>query len=1482
MAKENEIITKIFLNDEQAKSKLKDLEDTIKSIRKERDKAFSDNNMPEVKRLNEDLKKTVKQMNDVKTSGDLINKTLNNLSTASFKDLNKTIKAINDELKSGRVERGSEDWKKLSKQLKKCREELYKVNQESRAASNGSFISKAANFLNKNWGTITQSIAGFATATQMVRGTIKAFADMQQEMQNVRKYTGQTTEEVEHMNEVFKQMDTRTSREELNQLAGSAGRLGITAEKDILEFVDAADKINVALGDDLGKGAVDSIGKLAMAFGEDDRMGLRGAMLATGSAVNELAQKSSTQAGYLVDFTARLAGVGVQAGLSQAQIMGWGSVLDENMQKEEMAATALSQIISTMATDSSKMAKVAGLDAKAFADLIKNDMNGALMQFFDAMKSKGGFTALAPMFADMGLDGARATSVLAVLANKIDDVRKNQETANGAYTQGTSVLEEFKVQNETVQAGLDKAKKRFHDLSVELGERLEPIGRYTISTMSVGIRVLNELIKFTTQHWRLLLSLTATIAAITAIYKAKTIATALASAATKVHNTIMAAGTAIHKAQVAVVLTLKAAYALLTGNITRAAAAMKVMRAASIANPYAALATVLATVVGGIIAVTMALKKNKEEMQRLKDEMDAAKKAAKDWKEVHEESGKQCAEEKTKVQALTNIIRSNRFSIEERKNAISALQKIVPGYHAEISKEGQLYNENTAAIDKYIKQLEAVATAQAYLKKMTELKEEQIDLESQYQMQDHHRKSMQAYLDKHPHLKETATVTTGNPYTGFTSQLVSTKQAAALAQQENKVAGINDQLKVNIGRQKELAKIMEAQQDKNPLITAALTNGDNKQTSSTGSAGSSSTTTTSSSFSSYVSEEQLKKQERERKKREAALKREQAKEKSEYNKELKEANNKQQAEINDLRAQYAMGEVIYTKFEQSITKAKVDGIQQRMDIMQKYGFQDTEEYNKLQAEKQEVLEESNKKLQDIQNKASIRDIEMAQHSAEEKLRVAFNTPGDKIYQNEMALNEALFQNDLEYLRKKQNLYDESSEDFYQIAVQIDELQKTHQLDLQQLSFDKLLELRKQFDKENIDEMEKAAMAELETIKAKLPEESKMTEEEYERMLQLLEDYYAKKKRTQQQEEADKKLNDAISGTSQNKQTDAAESSFKIAKAEAITELDKKNGGKAEAGNYFLSDIQMYQTTKEKLKEMYKDNASAHAEMCEAMAMAEGELAEGIASKMQMVMDAVGSIMNGMSSYYSAAADYEVQVTTNKYDKQIEAAGNNQAKVKKLEEKREKEIAKIKTKYAKKQAAMQVAMAIAQTAQNAIAAYGSVMQAVPFPANTVLAPVMAGVALAAGMLQVATIKKQQKAQEAGYYEGGFTGGHRYRREAGVVHEGEFVANHKAVGNQNILPFLQFLDQAQRNNTIGSLTHEDVSRQLGTAAAQQVVAPIVNVQTDNDELRQTITEMNSAIVRLNGTLEQGIEAPIYLGGNDGLMKRMRQYNRLRENV
>ena len=234
-----------------------------------------------------------------------------------------------------------------------------------------------------------------------------------------------------------------------------------------------------------------------------------------------------------------------------------------------------------------------------------------------------------------------------------------------------------------------------------------------------------------------------------------------------------------------------------------------------------------------------------------------------------------------------------------------------------------------------------------------------------------------------------------------------------------------------------------------------------------------------------------------------------------------------------------------------------------------------------------------------------------------------------------------------------------------------------------------------------------------------------------------------------------------------------------------------------------------------------------------------------------------------------------RITAN-YDKQIEAAGNNSKKKKKLEEKRDKEIAAAKKKANKRAMVMELAQAVASTAMAAINAYSSAAQ-VPY-VGYILAPIAAATATAAGLLQIATIKKQHQTQEAtGYYEGGFTGGKRYRREAGVVHEGEFVANHMAVNNARILPALQLIDQAQRNNTVGRLTEADVSRALGQNATV-VSAPNITVNSSSDELTATMGEARDVIDRLSAILAAGIHASVSIDGPDGVAHQYDTFNKM----
>ena len=323
--------------------------------------------------------------------------------------------------------------------------------------------------------------------------------------------------------------------------------------------------------------------------------------------------------------------------------------------------------------------------------------------------------------------------------------------------------------------------------------------------------------------------------------------------------------------------------------------------------------------------------------------------------------------------------------------------------------------------------------------------------------------------------------------------------------------------------------------------------------------------------------------------------------------------------------------------------------------------------------------------------------------------------------------------------------------------------------------------------------------------------------------------------------------------------------------------DKVNENAQKEGTSYsapiVGTIQQYQATMEQLKVMYATDKENHAAYLAAKQQATAEFCQQLSSEFQAAYSSANQIMSAASSLYSAQADYETAVVKKKYEKQIAAAGNNQKKVKKLQEKQAKEEAAIKNKYNKKQVKIQIAQALAQTAMNALNAYGA-MVGIPI-VGPALAVIAAAAAVAAGMIQIAAIKKQAQAQEAGYFEGGYTGGRRYRKEAGVVHEGEFVANHQAVNNPNVRPMLDFIDKAQRNNTVGSLTAGDISRQLGQGSTA-VVAPVVNVNNDNGDLRDSLdrsSEVNEELLTI--IREKGIHVDFPM---DSFDKEYKHFNKL----
>lgn len=158
--------------------------------------------------------------------------------------------------------------------------------------------------------------------------------------------------------------------------------------------------------------------------------------------------------------------------------------------------------------------------------------------------------------------------------------------------------------------------------------------------------------------------------------------------------------------------------------------------------------------------------------------------------------------------------------------------------------------------------------------------------------------------------------------------------------------------------------------------------------------------------------------------------------------------------------------------------------------------------------------------------------------------------------------------------------------------------------------------------------------------------------------------------------------------------------------------------------------------------------------------------------------------------------------------------------------------------------------------------------------------LVGLATAAAKTALITAAfETAKAAINGFEEGGYTGSGRHDEPKGIVHAGEFVANRYAVQNPAIRPVLDLIDQAQRNNTIGSLTAKDVSAVLSPTNRMTTNNYYQTTESSNQEstavMLQNMKCMEKLLKRLNEPIFTYTKATGKMGVNEAqqLVEKMK---------
>lgn len=582
------------------------------------------------------------------TNTERISKAMKNLSGTSLNELKRALSAAKSEL--GKMSASDKGLKQMQNNVKALQGQ---INELTGAVNkNGG----AWNTAMKNLTAYVGMFALFNKAKELVTGAIKKNFEYSGSLTDIRKVSGLTMEQVKQLSTELAKIDTRTSVDGLAQLAYQGAKLGMGkyGVDGMASFVRAADKINVALGEELGEEALPALSKMVEVMGLIPKMGIEKAMDATGSAMFKLSTTSTATSNDIVEFSKRLTGVARTAGITTDQLLALGSASSSMMLMPEVASTAMGKFIVALQKNHNLIAKELGIPDETIKNLYASGhAMDAIVLVLEKMRDKGDMNALGGIFKDLGSDGQRLVTAMVTMSKNVDMLKDHLYESKEAFDEATAVTKEYEMQQQSAIGILERANNLWEKAFVnpEGVDSVKSMAQawYDVSEMMTQSPIFKGSLKFAFDA--LILSVK-TFVALLPVLISYLASQGLWSTLVFLNN------------------MRKAIWAAVT--------AQTAFNSACKVNPYVALASVLLTVVGVITSFVNQAK------EAAKAEAEAARKAN-EWKNNLREAQSQTDTATRKLHSYKVAMEKLNLSQAERSRQISQFNRDFRPY---ISKLG--------------------------------------------------------------------------------------------------------------------------------------------------------------------------------------------------------------------------------------------------------------------------------------------------------------------------------------------------------------------------------------------------------------------------------------------------------------------------------------------------------------------------------------------------------------------------------------------------------------------------------------------------------------------------------------------------------------------------------------------------------------------------------------------------------------------------
>ena len=572
-------------------------------------------------------------------------------------------------------------------------------------------------------GSIFQGVFKANIATSLFEGFIGKARNATDElikisdlMTGVEKTSGLASEQVRELWNEFDNLNTRTSKQELLNIAQIGGRLGITDKDQLREFTTEIDKIYVALGDSFQGGLEEvttKVGKLKNLFEETRNQNYGEALNAIGSALNELGANGTSSEQNIAEFATRIGALPATLKPTIDKTLGLGAAFEESGIDAEIGASGYSRFMSVAGNNLDAFARQMKLTKKEASELFNTRPEEFFLRFSESIKGLNA-EQTAGVLKSLKLNAQEIQKTLGTAGNNADRFRQLMNLSGTAMQESTSIQNEFNKVNENTAAIWDKIKKVFAEtftsdtMSQWFGGFIKLLGWFTGVTSQAGdgVKVFRERIAFLMKA--IVVCTTAFISYRAAVYLSS-IATKAAWKQTILYNAAMKVANATTAIWKGTILLLSAAKATLTGNTIRATAAMRTFNLVTKMNPWGLL---LGAITAVVTALVLFSNKQKEVNLQLKIQNDAIK-----------EANVQTAAQEHHLRQLFKTANDTNKSYNERKKAVDELNRLVPQYNKQLTVETANTDKAKQALDRYIESIKAAAR-EKYLKALVDQKAE--------------------------------------------------------------------------------------------------------------------------------------------------------------------------------------------------------------------------------------------------------------------------------------------------------------------------------------------------------------------------------------------------------------------------------------------------------------------------------------------------------------------------------------------------------------------------------------------------------------------------------------------------------------------------------------------------------------------------------------------------------------------------------------